>query len=207
MKGARKINPPQCYIDWLNMENDDWKPSYPFNDPKVRRSVVQSLFEAQRGICVYCGRKLDMSSPGKTYHVEHFRPQTRFLQLATDYSNLFISCGQNDQDGNQSQTCGTHKSELFEEELHVVPEYPHCTMRFRFLLNGRIKESDPSDEAAKLMIELLNLNHLELSKEREQLLILIDSGDLETEDFWDEETASAESFAHMAYQHAGNLLP
>jgi len=53
MKGARKVAPPKAYEDWIALESDDWKPSYPFNDGLVRDAVIDSLFLAQsRFVCI-----------------------------------------------------------------------------------------------------------------------------------------------------------
>jgi uncharacterized protein (TIGR02646 family) len=204
MKGARKICAPTEYLEWINHESEDWKPTYPFNDASVRSAVVHSLHHAQRGLCVYCGRKLDMSSPGKTFHIEHFRPQASYKGLEANYDNLYISCGQEALNGDRSQTCGTHKANWFDEATHVQPVYPNCMNLFTFTLNGRI---DSLNAAASKMVEVLNLNHAELVKDREEFLLSIDLGELDESDFWDADSALAESYAHMAFKHCGKLLP
>lgn len=207
MNGARKVGAPQEFVDWPAKENADWKPSYPFNEPDIKRSVIASLFVAQRGICVYCGVRLDLSKPGKTFHVEHFRPQALYNDLSVAFENLFLSCGQNSLSGDLSQTCGTHKDDWFDEDRCVEPNYPDCTQRFKFLLNGTVVSNDPDDDAANTMIEVLNLNHSELSTEREATLLLIDSGQLDADDFWDDPNGTAESLAHVAFQHSGKIMP
>ena len=204
MKGARKGAPPKAYDDWIALGNDDWKPSYPFNEGSVRDAVIESLFLAQRGLCVYCGRALDRSNPGKSFHVEHFRPQHLYKTLEVAFENLFLSCGQDDPQGARSQTCGTRKDKWFDELNHIEPAYPLCISAFKFKLNGDINGSTaPASEMAKV----LNLNHAELVKEREQVLLLIDSGELDLSDFWDAETGNAQSYAHVAFKHLGAVIP
>ena len=210
MKGARKQKPPKELIEWLALENDDWKPSYPFNTRVVRDAVEKSLFHEQRGLCVYCGRRLDMSDPGKSFHIEHFRPQhgpNKRPDLAVSYSNLFLSCGHKDKDGNTSPTCGTRKADWFDEGRHVAPAYNDCTLRFRFLLSGKITTVEVGDSAANEMILQLGLDHPELVRARKTTLALIDGGDLDVEDFWDEVEEVAQSFAHVAYQNSGSTIP
>lgn len=204
MKGARKAAPPKAYDDWKALENDDWKPSYPFNDGCVRDAVVESLFLAQRGLCVYCGRALDLSRPGKSFHVEHFRPQHLYKALEVAFENLFLSCGQDDPQGGRAQTCGTRKDKWFDELLHVEPVYPMCISVFEFKLNGDIQGIT---KPASTMATVLNLNHAELVKEREQVLFLVDAGDLDVADFWDADLGIAESYAHVVFKHRGVTLP
>lgn len=210
MKGARKQQPPRELVEWLALTNDAWKPSYPFNEPAVRAAVVRSLFYEQRGLCVYCGRQLDMTDPGKSFHIEHFRPQhgpNKRPDLAVCHSNLFLSCGQEDQYGKKSPTCGTRKEDWFDEGKHIAPAYNNCTLRFRFLLSGSVTVAVDGDAAAEEMIFQLGLNHPELEKERKTTLALIDSGVLETKDFWNDAEGTAESFAHVVNQIEGNTIP
>ena len=108
MRGSHAKTRPQALEEWLALESAEWSPSYPFPSD-IRRAVVEALQNAQRGLCVYCGRRLDMRQPGKSYHIEHFRPQTGYPDLSTDLANLFLSCGQESREGNLSETCGTAK--------------------------------------------------------------------------------------------------
>ena len=197
---------PRSLKDWLALENADWAPSYPF-PADVRQTVVQAFHEAQRGLCVYCGRRLDMRQPGKSYHIEHFRPQSRYPERSIDFANLFLSCGQESREGNLAETCGTAKDDGFDEHYHVEPGYPECTERFRFLLSGEVVPQTDGDKAAEAKIALLNLNHRELKKDREDLLDRIDGGSLDISDFIDPAGGRAESYAHVACRHLGATIP
>lgn len=210
MKGARKSQPPRVLVEWLGLENDDWAPAYPFDDPNVRNAVRDALYIEQRGLCVYCGHSLDMSLPGKTFHIEHFRPQNGpngQPELAVEYNNLFLSCRQQGSDGSSSQTCGTLKSDWFDENEAIYPEYPICTRRFCFRLSGKIEPKVAEDIPALIMITRLGLDHPELVKDRERVLELLDNDELTVEDFWSGEKQRAESYAHVAYEHVGETLP
>ena len=68
-------------------------------------------------------------------------------------------------------------------------------MRFRFLLSGKITTVEVGDSAANEMILQLGLDHPELVRARKTTLALIDGGDLDVEDFWDEVEEVAQSFA------------
>lgn len=206
MRGSHAKTMPRSLKDWLALENADWSPSYPFPGD-IRQAVVEALHESQRGLCVYCGRKLDMRRLGQSYHIEHFRPQAHYLGLSTDFANLFLSCGQETHEGNLSETCGTAKGDGFDENCHVEPDYPACTDRFRFLLNGDVVPQTDGDKAAEAMIALLNLNHRELKKDREDLLDRIDGGSLDISDFVDAAGGPAQSYAHVACRHLGATIP
>lgn len=206
MRGCHAKATPLLLEDWLALESADWSPSYPF--PRdIRLAVVDSLHMAQRGLCVYCGRRLDMRQPGKSYHIEHFRPQVHCPGLSTALANLFLSCGQETSDGNVSETCGTAKGDGFDKDCHIEPDYPQCIWRFRFLLNGDVAPQEGDDMAAEEMITLLNLNHRELRKDREDLLARIDAGDLDISDFVNPVGGPAQGYAHVACRHVGEMIP
>lgn len=207
MKGARKSQPPREFTDWLNMQNADWKPSYPFNSSIVRQSVIDCLHEAQRGLCVYCGKELDMRLLGKSYHVEHFRPQHSYPELSVSFDNIFLNCGQEDEQERPSKTCGTKKENWFDEAEHIFPDYPDCIQRFNFTLNGEVRPKDENDSSALTMISVLNLNHDELVKDRETVHLLIDSGELNCLDYWNEHSRTALSLAYVAYWKCGDTIP
>ena len=136
MRGCHAKEMPRILKDWLALESTDWSPSYPFPQ-NIRQAVVDALNMAQRGLCVYCGRALDMQRPGKSYHIEHFRPQSDFPELSTDFANLLLSCGQETHDNNVAETFGTAKGNDFDKDWRIEPDYPQCAERFRFRLNYR----------------------------------------------------------------------
>ncbi|MCZ3375803.1 retron system putative HNH endonuclease [Rhizobium sp. AG207R] len=207
MKGSRKLEPPLELVNWLAQANEDWQPAYPFDSPAVRDAVRNALYQDQRGVCVYCGRKLSLSRPGKTYHIEHFRPQTTYPTRAVAYENLFLSCGQEDGNGGRAPTCGSVKGDWFDELANIYPAYSECTARFRFTLNGEAVPATDGDMAATEMIEHLKLNHPELRKDREDVLRLMDEGTLSPLDYWNADDQIAESYAHVAFQHLGQTIP
>ena len=205
MRGSHDKRTPPELVGWLALESPEWQPSYPFpND--IRQSVVDALREAQRGLCVYCGRRLHPGRPGRS-HIEHFRPQSRYPDLSVDLANLFLSCGPEAQAGKPSETCGNAKGDRFDETGCIEPQYPACTHRFRFLLTGEVAPRTGDDAAAGTMIELLNLNHRELTKDREDILDRIDGGSLDLSDFVDPGSGKAQSYAHVVCERFGTVLP
>jgi len=202
MRGSHEKRVPQELACWLALENSDWQPSYTFPSD-IRSSVVKALCEAQRGLCVYCGRRLLQRS----FHIEHFRPQSSYPSLSVDIANLYLSCGPEDSPGNPSKTCGRVKGGRFDETNCVEPDYPACAHRFRFLLTGEASPQSVNDAAAEKMIELLNLNHPELRKDREDILNLVDGGNLDLSDFINPTSGAVYSYAHVVCEHLGTTIP
>ena len=80
MRGSHDKRTPPELTEWLALASPDWRPEYPFPS-NIRQPVVDALREAQRGLCVYCGRRLHPDRPGR-FHIEHFRPQSSFPDLS-----------------------------------------------------------------------------------------------------------------------------
>ena len=206
MRGCHEKRTPQRFTAWLALENPDWKPSYPDLQGDIRRSVVEALSDAQRGLCVYCGRRLHPDRPGR-FHIEHFRPQSTCPDLAIDLANLFLSCGPETETGKPSETCGHAKANWFDKANCIEPDYPDCTQRFRFLLNGKVAAARTGDASAESMIDILNLDHRELRKERKDIFDIIEFENLKASDFFDAETGMAEGYAHVACAYLGAVIP
>ena len=148
-----------------------------------------------------------LSQPGKTYHIEHFRPQHAYREMAVAYENLFLSCGTEDGEGQPAPTCGNFKGNWFDEAAHIYPAYSECTSHFRFMLNGEVVAAEEGDLAAANMIAHLNLNLPELRKGRKDILLMVDEGTLTKDDFWDANSETAESYAHVVFQHSNQIIP
>ena len=209
MRGRHYRAAPGELTGWLALASEDWQPSYPFPSD-IREPVVTSLYEAQRGLCVYCGRKLSLTTAGKSYHIEHFRPQREYDDLSTSWENVFLSCGQETEMGRPAETCGKSKDNWFDEQRIVEPEYPNCTSRFRFELTGLTNPKVVGDRAVCTMIEKLNLNHPELVRDRKEILFALDDpteNGLEFADFFEEDTGLAEGYAHVVGEVLGETIP
>lgn len=207
MRGSHAKTAPKALADWLALQNPNWQPAYEAMDKHVKRPVLDALHHAQRGLCVYCGRSLDISRPGKSFHIEHFRPQSGYPHLETDFANLFLSCGLESESGNPSGICGNAKDDRFDEAACIEPDYPACTNRFRFLLTGEIAPDAEDDAPAAAMIDLLNLNHPELRTDRRDILYLLDKKELDLSDFLTSAGGSAPGYAHMVCRRFGAVMP
>ena len=163
MRGSAKGREPEELLGWKEAQRVGGIDLEYRNLPlPEKRATVNVLFAEQTGQCVYCGRRISLYRHGQ-FHIEHFRPQSRYPELQLDYANLFLSCGPELEHG-PTPTCGNHKAGWFDEDRHIPPAPESCAERFRFRSSGEIA-SDDTPEAAK-MIQVLNLNHPELVTER-----------------------------------------
>ncbi|MCY4551319.1 MAG: TIGR02646 family protein [Defluviicoccus sp.] len=135
-----------------------------FRHPE-KGATMSALFAEQTGQCVYCGRGISLAP--RHCHIEHFRPRSGYPRLQLDHANLFLSCGPEGERGPR-QTCGNRKDDWFDEDCHIPPAPDSCAERFRFRSSGAIV-GDGTPEADRMM-EVLNLNHPELSAERRDLI-------------------------------------
>ena len=175
MRGSAKGEEPIELREWKVIQRAGGVALEYKNLRRIEKDAMhQSLFLEQTGQCVYCGRRIELNGT-KNYHIEHFRPraQDKYPHLELDYSNLFLSCGSHRDSGAQG-TCGNHKGEWFDEECHIPPVPESCAERFRYHLSGKV--ADDGSREAQRMLDVLNLNHSELIRERKEII-----EDLETE--------------------------
>ena len=170
MRGSNKGSEPAELRDWKTAQRAAGvRPEYDDLQHPEKGATVDSLFAEQTGQCVYCGRGI--SRARQQHHIEHFRPR-RYRDLELDYTNLFLSCGPEDQRGSR-QTCGRHKDDWFDENCHIAPAPEACAERFRFLASGEVVGDDTPE--ADTMIDVLDLNHPELAAERRDLIDGVES--------------------------------
>ena len=171
MRGSVKGDEPPELRDWkAEQRRNGIDPQYGDLQQPEKGATERSLFAEQTGQCVYCGRGISLDRK-QHYHIEHFRPRSKYPELQLDYTNLFLSCGPEGDHGARS-TCGHHKGDWFEEGCHIPPAPEACAERFRFHSSGRIT-GDGSPEADR-MIATLNLEHRELVTERQVMIEALD---------------------------------
>ena len=62
MKYIIKSTEPQSIIDWKNLANDDWQPSWDNLMNPQKGTLRESLVEEQGYICCYCQQRIDTST-------------------------------------------------------------------------------------------------------------------------------------------------
>ncbi|MCL6442421.1 MAG: TIGR02646 family protein [Alicyclobacillus sp.] len=117
----------------------------------VKHLVQESLIREQHHVCCYCGIPITL----ETSHIEHFKPQSRFPNLALDYGNLHASCQYRD-------SCGHNKGTAYGRILS--PLQPDCETYLHYREDGKVEvsrsiEADPwKRDTARNTIQRLGLN-------------------------------------------------
>ncbi|MHC8404615.1 retron system putative HNH endonuclease [Pseudomonas sp. TMB3-21] len=172
MKRVLKGTEPASFTEWKSSANDEWSPSYPTLQNPQKRELHASLLQEQGFLCCYCGREIDAANS----HIEHFRPQEQYQDLALEYLNLHASCLRETKPGNPLH-CGHGKSNWFDEALYISPLDDRCELRFRYLRTGNIQSADRDDCAAAKMIEVLSLDIAYLNNRRENAILRVFDSD------------------------------
>ncbi|MBX8475046.1 TIGR02646 family protein [Pseudomonas capsici] len=212
MKRVVKGTEPASFTQWKASANEDWTPTYPTLQNPQKRDLHNSLLKEQNFFCCYCGREINLDSS----HIEHFRPQEDYDTLALEYENLHASCLRETKPGNPLH-CGHHKSNWFDETLHISPTDNNCEQRFRYLLTGVIQKAQDTDAAAAMMIEKLALDIAYLNQRRQSAIrkvfddqFIADVSDKELQDIVNGLRSATHdkqiAFDHVVARYAEQLL-
>jgi uncharacterized protein (TIGR02646 family) len=152
MKRVVKQAEPAGFTVWKSMANEDWQPSYADLRKPQKGALHEALIAEQAQVCCYCGRRISL----KDSHIEHFRPQAAFEDLALDYGNLHASC--NPETPRHPLHCGHAKGNAFDKSRIISPQDAGCERRFIYTLTGAILAADAADASAAYMVRLLQLD-------------------------------------------------
>lgn len=161
----KKQKGPDQFEDWKALANDDWQPCYEDLQNPEKESLHSALLAEQAWLCCYCGRKIDRSDS----HIEHFRPQESYPELALSYANLHASCIRESAPG-MPRHCGHGKGKDFDENLHISPTDATCEARFMYTWDGQILPKSEVDEPARYMCRLLKLDIKSLESRRKSVI-------------------------------------
>jgi len=112
--------------------------------------------------CVYCAIPESLLGGIRNFHVEHYRPKSKFSNLENDYSNLFYAC----------PICNTFKSNDWPSEPvedHSVASYPNPSeVDYNTLFESDTQKGliKGKNVAAKYIQEKMFLNRPQLITER-----------------------------------------
>lgn len=164
MKYIQKGKEPQTFSDWkatqksLGVNYAAYK--YLLNPEKA--AVHSSLLSEQGYICCYCCMRVEQSNS----HIEHLAPQSKTdSELSVDYTNMLASCGR---DPNWPEYCGNKKQNI---SIGVSPLQANCEEFFSYSSSGEILPTANNLDAqkdAQTTIEVLGLNHFDLTQGRKQ---------------------------------------
>ena len=196
MKRSSKGAPPQSFLDWIRAEEKLFNCRPEFDDLKrpEKDHLRRMLLQEQDFLCTYCGRSL--ASDFSDSHIDHFWPQAVFNgrdhpdDRRLEHDNLFQSCGPSSLPGMAetflSSTCGDAKGDWYDEQDFVMPSDAECEHRFIYDGSGRIETKNPSDRAARNMIEALKLDHPRLDNERKKVILDIERDFLSNGPDWND---------------------
>lgn len=177
MKCVKKLAEPEVFVGWKGKISEEWEPSYETLQNPEKQALHQALLIEQAHVCCYCGRTISLQDS----HIEHFRPQNTYANLALAYENLHASCIRETATGSPLH-CGHAKGRCFDEGCIISPLDEDCERRFIYSSqDGAIYPAHRSDASAKYMVDLLKLNVRFLSNRRSEVLKMVfDEGFLES---------------------------
>lgn len=171
MRYIEKTKEPTEFLEWKNLENEDWTPDYNNIPTAVKEILHLSLIREQGFICCYCGKTITPSDS----HIEHIKPQgdKKYHTLSLTHTNLLASC-KRQSNKNEPLHCGKAKGEWYEEALFIDPTKPECENKFIFTFDGRISPRSAEDIAASKTIKKLALDLPILDNHRRKALSVLD---------------------------------
>lgn len=160
MKKINKGNPPVEFNSWLQLQNDEWVPTYGVMPTEIKDALRAALSEEQAALCCYC--ESDTNCLGS--HIEHFIPQAHDPDKSLNYDNLLLSCLRNPEAGAPLH-CGMLKSDSL---LNIPsPVQADLSTRLEFYGNGAVAARSSDDGEITEAIEILGLNIGKLRRLRE----------------------------------------
>jgi uncharacterized protein (TIGR02646 family) len=118
------------------------------------------LLAEQGYICCYCMQRISK----KIMKIEHWQPQSKYLEKQLDYQNLLAACRGNEGELKHLQHCDTHKGE---QEITINP-LGKLTESIKYRGNGRIYSDDPNID--REINDILNLNIQTLVNNRAEII-------------------------------------
>ncbi len=111
--------------------------------------------------CVYCSIEENKFGGIRNFHVEHFRPKSRFPCLINNIENLFYACS----------ICNSFKGTdwLCNESIAYIHPSSNYNKHFKILKNNKVEGLCNS---SKYMVEKINLNRIQLIVYRKEKKIV-----------------------------------
>lgn len=196
----RKTQPPQTLVDFIETEKIRINENYEEVERQDKYALFGSLnatqkndlrlhlYNEQRGLCCYCMKAFEKEKLTET-KIEHFLPESAFLENQADYFNLYLACPDYHGKNLSEQNCDSHK------ESHLIPKFigyfnsannQKCEDFFQFNSSGEIlpkgsrkisqrfyedyKSLSLPEKSALITIETLNLNVNSLKSERKEFI-------------------------------------
>jgi uncharacterized protein (TIGR02646 family) len=205
MRRIRKSREPRPLTEWRLRYRGT--PNYNYSllrqNPNVVEAVMMSLLEEQGWLCAYTGRPLD--GP-QGCHIEHVKAQTHCRAEGRNedvsYRNM-VACYPAPNTGEAPY--GAHQKKDWptpaERHLFVSPLDDNCERRFHFGYNGKVNVAVNGDEAARMTIDRLKLNHDVLKRMRHNAI----RGTLQPRNRWLTRDQARKALTRLEGQTNGRL--
>ena len=128
----------------------------------------QQLAEEANFQCVYCAVSEPQFGGARGFHIEHYRPKSRFEALTHDYSNLFYACC----------VCNVFKGDDWPRDPPPaldLPSYPspaETDYNHHFEVDWQAGRISAKNTAAAYVLQRLHLNRPQLMNERRNWAIV-----------------------------------
>ncbi len=173
-----KVAKPDCLEkkaeDWTNnyiekrKTNSNYWNWHQYKKEKVEHILTPILSDMSNFYCSYCGiRPLRKNEIRPT--IDHFKPKSKFPELAFEWTNLFIAC----------DSCQAIKGNKFPNIEPLKPDSCHYHFDYWFEIDWSIKKnhiipnkdrSDTEKEIAQKTIKWLGLNNVGRPEGRFEML-------------------------------------
>lgn len=168
MKYIQKGKEPENFSKW-KAKQKSIDVNYDFNSLRnpEKAEVHNSLLSEQGYICCYCCMRVEQSNS----HIEHLDPQSKTdAELSVEYTNMLASCGRDTYkpEYRWPEYCGHKKADL---AIGVSPLQANCEEFFDYSSTGEILPTANNlahQKDAQTTIEILGLNHFDLTEGRKQ---------------------------------------
>jgi uncharacterized protein (TIGR02646 family) len=175
MKYIKKSPAPTAFIQWIQLANENWHPTFNTLANPEKDLVRVSLFTEQHGLCCYCESELSVHNT-KTSHIEHLYPQSCYPEKAFDYVNMLLSCScPPEKESGIACHCGQCKKDYDPEQM-ITPLDPSCESHFSYTTDGLIHAID-TDAKALSSIKHLGLNAPLITRARRNIFDVLLAGD------------------------------
>ena len=167
MKYIQKGKEPQILSNWKVRQKPTPNYHYEYFLNPERAEVHNSLLSEQGYICCYCCMRVEQSNS----HIEHLDPQSKTdAELSVEYTNMLASCGRDTYkpEYRWPEYCGNKKGDL---AIGVSPLQANCEEFFDYSSTGEILPTANNlahQKDAERTIEVLGLNHFDLTEGRKQ---------------------------------------
>lgn len=142
-----------------------------YDNPAIRKY----LRETSKYSCAYC-TITESESPGSTFHIDHFRPQSKFPDLKDECTNLRYCCPRcnliksdfwiPEEDGCIRDCINCHTKRCLENIFRLVDSYNEDPNEYFIILENDLLASVKGSKPAEHTIKYLRLNRPQLVKLR-----------------------------------------